>query len=407
MEQRAIEDTRTAGSRGTNTAMEPGATKVPTPEAGTDSVYIVWPGGNRSRHLYYWLRENCHCPKCTHPAAWERTVDFLAIPLDIAPASLSADARGLRIEWPDHDAPCDGSFFSWAWLDAHRMERGARLRRKQQPRSWSATDFSKRAVSVDFADVMTSDAGLLELLEHVDDKGVALVKGMPSHDDDVLALAERIALVEGSHFGRHFTVESKPDAENLAYTPRQLYPHNDLPSRRYPPGIQFLHCLRNDATGGDSVLVDGIACAEALRQLDRGAFELLSTREISFTSTADDWHIVNRATVIDVDEDGAIVGTRLHPALIGPVDIEPESQMAFYRAHRRFLSIASSEEMQFRFRLNAGECQVFDNHRIMHARLGFDPKSGRRLLQGCYICRDDFHSRLELLRRRGRDFRDT
>ena len=394
------------GSLCASAGRKPGALE-PQIEPGTDSLDISWPAGDRSRHLYYWLRENCHCPKCTHPHAWERTVDFLAIPLDITPASLSADAQGLRIEWPRHDAPCDGSFFSWAWLDAHRTERGARLRRKQRPRPWSATAWSKHEMSVDFAHVMMADAGLLELLENIDDKGVALVKGLPSQDLVVLALAERIALVEGSHFGRHFTVESKPDAENLAYTPRKLYPHNDLPSRRYPPGIQFLHCLRNDATGGDSVLVDAIACAEALRQSDRAAFELLSTRQVTFTSIADDWHIANRATVIDVDEDGDIVGTRLHPALIGPVDIEPESQMAFYRAHRQLLSIASSDEMQFRFRLNAGECQVFDNHRIMHARLGFDPKSGRRSLQGCYVCRDDFYSRLELLRRGGRDFRET
>ena len=39
---------------------------------------------------------------------------------------------------------------------------------------------------------------------------------------------------------------------------------------------------------------------------------------------ADDRHIVNHGSVIEVDEDGDIVGTRLHPALLGPVDIEPE-----------------------------------------------------------------------------------
>ena len=383
------------------------AMSKPRIELGTDSVDIAWPGGARSRHLYYWLRENCHCPKCTHPHAWERTVDFLSIPLDIAPASLEADAEGLHIVWPHHDSRCDGSFFSWVWLHAHRMERNARLERKRRPISWSRSEWNRQAMSVDFSRVMTSDAGLRELLERVEEAGVALVTGLPSRDLVVLNLAERIALVEGSHFGPHFNVESKPDAENLAYTPRQLYPHNDLPSRRYPPGIQFLHCLRNDAMGGDSVLVDGIACAEALRESDRAAFDLLSTRKVTFTSIADDWHIVNRATVIDVDEDGDIVGTRLHPALVGPVDIEPDWQMAFYRAHRKFLRIASSDEMQLTFRLNAGECQVFDNHRIMHARLGYDPMSGRRLLQGCYVCLDDFVSRLELLRREGRDFRET
>ena len=379
----------------------------PRIETGTDSIDIAWPGGERSRHLYYWLRENCHCPTCTHPEAWERTVDFLSIPLDIEPASVSAGDEGLHIEWPRHDAPCDGSFFSWAWLDAHRMERDARLRRKRRPHAGRSSRWNKRDISVDFARAMTSDGGLLELLERVEDEGVALVTALPAENLVVLTLAERIAPVEGSHFGHHFNVESKPDAENLAYTPHKLYPHNDLPSRRFPPGIQFLHCLQNDATGGDSVLVDGIACADALRQSDPAAFELLSTREVTFTSIADDWHIVNRAPVIDVDEDGDILGTRLHPALIGPVDIEPERQMAFYRSHRKLLGIASSDEMRFTFRLDAGECQVFDNHRVMHARLGYDPKSGRRLLQGCYVCRDDFVSRLELLRRRGRDFRQT
>ena len=382
-------------------------TSRPRVEPGTDGVDIAWPGGERSRHLYYWLRENCHCPKCTHPHAWERTVDFLSIPLDIAPESLSAGAEGLHIEWPRHDAPCDGSSFSWAWLDAHRMERSARLQRKRRLSARRSGQWNKQEMSVDFGKTMTFDAGLLELLEHVEDKGVALVTGLPAEDLVVLTLAGRIALIEGSHFGHHFNVESKPDAENLAYTPHKLYPHNDLPSRRYPPGIQFLHCLQNDATGGDSVLVDGIACADALRQSDPDAFELLSTRDVTFTSIADDWHIVNRASVIDVDEDGDIRGTRLHPALIGPVDIEPERQKAFYRAHRELLRIASSDEMQFTFRLEAGECQVFDNHRIMHARLGYDPSSGRRLLQGCYVCRDDFVSRLELLRRKGRDFRET
>ena len=144
-----------------------------------------------------------------------------------------------------------------------------------------------------------------------------------------------------------------------------------------------------------------------MRDTDATAFELLSTRGVTFTSIAEDWDIANRAPVIDVDEDGDIVGSRLHPALLGPVDIEPESQTAFYRAFRGLLSIASSEAMQLRVRLRPGECQVFDNRRILHGRDGFDPATGDRFLQGCYVGRDDFESRLKLLRRGGRDFRET
>ena len=378
---------------------------VPRLDAGTDSIHIGWPDGQRSRHLYYWLRENCHCPKCTHADAWERIVDFLDVPLGIAPVSIRADADGVHIEWPPHDVPCDGSFHSWTWLDEHRSEGSARLRRKRHPRAWSTNKLDRASLSVDFGEAMASDSGLFRLLSNVDDTGVGFVGGIPAEERTVMVLAQRIAFIEESHFGRYFRVESKPNAENLAYTPRALLPHHDLPSRRHPPGIQFLHCLVNDATGGESVLVDAIACGEELRRTDGTAFELLSRCHVTFSSIGDDWHIVNRATVIDVDEDGDILGSRCHPALLGPVDIEPESQMDFYRAYRKLLEIATSQEMQFRFRLAAGECQLFDNHRIMHARTAFDPDSGHRLFEGCYVCRDDFDSRLEVLRRRGEDFR--
>ena len=378
---------------------------LPRLEARGDSVHINWPNGQHSRHLYYWLRENCHCSQCTHPDAWERMLDFLAVPLDIAPASISSDEDGVHIEWPPDDATCHGSFYSWTWLDTHRAEGSARLDRKRRARAWATNKLDKASLSVDYGQAMAGDSPLLRLLSHVDDTGVGFVTGMPVAERTVMALAERIAFIEESHFGRYFRVESKPNAENLAYTPRALLPHNDLGSRRHPPGIQFLHCLVNDATGGESVLVDSIACAHELRRADSTAFEVLSTCPVTFSSIADDWHIVNRATVIDVDEDGDIQGTRCHPALLGPIDIEPERQMDFYRAFRELLEIATNREMQFRFRLAAGECQVFDNHRILHARSAFDPASGHRLFEGCYVCRDDFVSRLEVLRRRGGDFR--
>ena len=368
---------------------------------------VAWPGGERSRYLYYWLRENCHCPQCTHQDAWERIADFMAIPLDIRPDTAGGDARGLHLTWPGHGAACDGTFYSWDWLRRHRCERAARLARKKRRTAWSAAGFDIKHVSLGFAGVMDNDDDLLAMLEHIDDTGVALVTGVPSEHLAVARLAERIAFIEESHFGRYFDVESKPNPENLAYTPRALYPHNDLPSRAHLPGIQFLHCLHNDARGGESIMVDSIASAWKLQQTDAAAFDLLSAHKVTFTYVTEDRHIANRGCVIEVDEDGDVIGTRLHPALLGPVDIEPALQAQFYRAHRAFLEIATSNEMQYRFRLNTGDCQVFDNTRIMHARSEFDPNSGYRHLQGCYVCRDDLQSRLEVLRRKGEDFRQT
>jgi hypothetical protein len=46
------------------------------------------------------------------------------------------------------------------------------------------------------------------------------------------------------------------------------------------------------------------------------------------------------------------------------------------------------------------------DRRVLHAaREEFDPNSGPRHLEGCYVDRDNFLSRLRVLERRGADFR--
>jgi gamma-butyrobetaine dioxygenase len=45
-----------------------------------------------------------------------------------------------------------------------------------------------------------------------------------------------------------------------------------------------------------------------------------------------------------------------------------------------------------RFRLCAGECIVFDNHRIVHGRESYLAESGERHLRGCYTDRGEMRS---------------
>ena len=378
---------------------------APRLDARDDCIEVTWPDGAVSRFLHYWLRENCCCAHCTHPDAWERTLDFLSIPLDIKPATLDWDSVGLRLTWPAAGNACVGSAFSWDWLDRHRCERTVRLARKPRPRPWRAATLAKAELAVDYGSVMRADHALETLLELVDKNGIAFVTDMPTGDLAVAELAGRIAFVEESHFGRVFDVESKWQPENLAYTAHALPPHNDLPSRQHLPGVQLLHCRRNSVEGGHSVFVDGIAAAHRLRRESPAAFELLSTCSVRFTSIADTWEIVNRAPIITTDADGDIVGTRLHPALMGPVDVDPGEQADFYAAHRALLSIAVDPEMRFVCRLEEGDCVLFDNGRVLHARTAFDPGTGSRHLQGCYVGMDDLRSRLNVLRRGARAFR--
>ena len=68
-----------------------------------------------------------------------------------------------------------------------------------------------------------------------------------------------------------------------------------------------------------------------------------------------------------------------------------------YRAPRAFGRILVSGRHELRTRLQPGDVMCFGNYRILHGRAEFDPNSGPRHLQGCYVDRDDFRSRLRTL----------
>jgi gamma-butyrobetaine dioxygenase len=55
-------------------------------------------------------------------------------------------------------------------------------------------------------------------------------------------------------------------------------------------------------------------------------------------------------------------------------------------------------DLMLTFRLEPGDCVVFDNTRILHARTGF-AATGQRHLQGCYADLDGVASTMAVLRR--------
>ena len=61
-----------------------------------------------------------------------------------------------------------------------------------------------------------------------------------------------------------------------------------------------------------------------------------------------------------------------------------------------------SEKYVMRFRLKAGECIVFDNHRIVHGRDSYTASSGDRHLKGCYTDRGEMRSTFRALTTKGR-----
>ena len=70
---------------------------------------------------------------------------------------------------------------------------------------------------------------------------------------------------------------------------------------------------------------------------------------------------------------------------------------SFIAASHAYEKLLSSEENLYEYRLNEGECVIFDNRRVLHARRAFDATKGERWLKGAYVDDDVFFSKLRVL----------
>jgi gamma-butyrobetaine dioxygenase len=356
-----------------------------------DCIWVRWTGGAESRFHHIWLRDNC--PQGLHPVTWERIQDVMDLDPDLCPASVKlTDAGGLTVSWTDVYT----SHYGADWLHRRRYDATARAERRLRPSLWGAA-IADTLPEAQFAEIATDDAALLAWLRQVRNFGFALVRQMPDDERAGEQVAERISFLRQTNFGTGFDVISKPNPNNIAYTAIELKAHTDLPNREMPPGIQFLHCLDFQATGGDSLLVDGFHAAETLRAEDADAFAILASTAIPFRFHDREWDIRWSGPPIELDADGHVRGIRYHMALTAPLDVPADRVVPVYRALRAFTQILRRPAMELRIRLRPGDMLAFDNRRSLHGRAAFDPNSGSRRLHGCYVDIDEFMSRIRVL----------
>ena len=365
--------------------------------AGED-LQIAWDDGRNSAFHRFFLRDNCTCATCYLPLTREQVFEIADAGDDLAVADAAIDADGgLAVTWSDGHL----SHYSPGWLRAHAPDAASRVERlaaRARRLVWQA-EFADAIPHFAYGEVMTEDAALFGWLSALRETGLVLMHGVPVQEEALLAPVQRIGHLRETNFGRIFDVRSKAVADSAAYTAIELPPHTDLPTRELQPGVQFLHCLINDAAGGASVFLDGFALAEAMREQHPREFATLTTTPLAFwnrdAGTDYRWH----APVIALDAQGEIAEVRFANFLRGPVDVAAEAMAEVYAALRCFQRLQRDSHFLVERRLVPGEMWVFDNRRVMHARRAFDPASGDRHFQGTYIDRDEIESRWHVLSR--------
>ncbi len=345
---------------------------------------LVLEYGDREIELHpQWLRE-----RSTEPGQIEATNrQRLYTPIDVAADLAVVDAR------------VDGDAIVVAFTDGHRARialapilrdlgwvRDPEAPPEPEPWTTPLVDFPY----VDWAGIGWSDDeadldAVIAFLDAFYRHGYVVFRNTPVDEGTVARIANRIGYISGQNFGWVFDVRAEPSPTDLAYTAIELLAHTDEPYRKEPPGIQLLHCLANEAPGGDSTLVDGLAAALALQAEAPDLFLAAVETEVEFRYDMGSDTVVNTGHLLEYGRHGRYRGIRFNTKLDTPLPRPGTDLGAWYAARRWLARWLNDPTHQVTFRLEPGDVMFMDNHRALHGRTSFDPTRGRRHLQGCYI----------------------
>lgn len=279
---------------------------------------------------------------------------------------------------------------------------------------------------------MTDERVLYQAVYNLHKYGFVYVTGVPEDETSVENLAERIGVLKTTFYGRTWDVRSVPDAINVAYTAQDLGFHMDLCYMEQPPHLQLLHCIRASSAGGASVFTDSYKALQLLAREHPADFSTLQHVQIGFHYNHPDSNLYaqKRAVLepqshlwakrsIEMDPQSRLGAIRRKaakgeiranvfwsPPFQSPLDMHDPMVEKWHHAARTFNGLLHRPEAIHERMMKPGECVIFDNRRVLHARKAFEVGDigKERWLKGCYVDMDPYKSKLHtLMHRFGKD----
>ncbi|KAJ6119811.1 Trimethyllysine dioxygenase [Penicillium sp. IBT 18751x] len=355
----------------------------------------------------FFLRENCQCSTCVHPDTKQRIVDTFKIPPNVKVQEAEANEKDIIIKWSDNHE----STYSWDWLVAHQQNthppwkipefEGLPNVRYHSLFSLGENKENKGYPEVNYEDVMSNDASVLEWLENIWKWGFCFVKGVPVDPESTKTLIERIAFIRHTHYGGFWDFTADLTFKDTAYTNEFLGAHTDNTYFTDPARLQLFHLLSHtDGDGGASLLVDGYAAAQELCEKDPRSYQVLIRYRHPWHASGNEDVCIqpsSRAPVLSVHPDmDTVYQIRWNNYDRAPKgDWNINQQKAWYKAAARYNKILHEKNRQIWRQLEPGTALIFDNWRMLHGRSEF---TGKRRMCGGYVNNDDFVSRFRLLK---------
>lgn len=352
-----------------------------------DELEVRWPTGRVSHLHYLWLRDNCDCEECRVVQTTEKRFMISDVPVDIAPLAVSLEGNRLVIVWPD------GHRTVYSGKDIEAL-------RKADTSEWTPWDGGFSPLGYPYRAFLDDDSVASAVITEFLDKGAVILQQAPTRPGTLELLSPRLGPIREVLFARIHDVQVDPSGYNVAHTSFALPPHNDFASYSWPPSVQALHMLVNEARGGESVIVDGWHVLGALRERHPEHFQALCEMPVPFREFDEDNETYAIAPLVRCDVDGNIVSLRFSNQLMQTMDPTAPGVGDFYRAYHALCDLVAADEVQAKFRLDGGDILIVAAHRVLHGRKAFEP-TGRRHLQDAYFELDNVRNHLKVLKRRG------
>jgi trimethyllysine dioxygenase len=355
-----------------------------------DRLVVRWGDGCVSTYPSLWVRDHAHDAATFHPVTQQRQVWTAALDPSLAPIAARHDAAAgdVVVTWPGGDE----SRLPVAFLHRYRSPAPATARLDTDRVLWDATSIGPTP-TITHDEVMAGDDGVAAWLRLVARYGFCIVTGTPPTASATEELLGRIGYIRTTIFGGFWEFTADLQKADTAYTDLELRPHTDGTYSHDAPGLQLLHCLQFDGTGGESTMVDGFRIARDLREHAPTLHAVLASVAIPGQYLGDGSHLMAARPVLRHDHTGELVQVSFNNGDRAPFLLPHDEMTAVYEALTTFDRMANDPASQWRHVLRPGEALLFDNWRVLHGRTAY---TGVRRMCGAYLNHEDVESRLRL-----------
>ena len=331
---------------------------------------------NNKRFHYIWLRDNCLCSECRHSTSFQKTYDYTKKPSPPEPLSVIEQDGELKIIW--HEKPEHESIFPIDWLLGYAYDPQPKTLEEADIILWNKSSLDANPPQKYDIHSCAESTWLNQLFM----QGFTMLQKVSV--EEIEPFLRSIGPILETEYGKTNELKPTANAKDLGFALQgpALSPHTDHSYKLIKNLGECLYCVENNATGGESVIIDGFFLAQEFRQHYPDYFQILTQTPVLFNHFDPEYgyFFSQKTPIIELDEQGQI--SRLCFAHKNCARNIPFDQTElFYEAYSAFLSYLKNPDYQYRFRLEAGDCLIFWNSRILHGRTAYDASAGNRHLR--------------------------